>query len=175
MKRKIGLSLLVIVCLFMTTGCLLRYAKTESESMPSTIGRGVEVKVENTTVELNSKKLFHALSFQYPAAAQAMTVGDYFVADYMDGNDLVFRLGVYYFEGKTKEQAMADSSIPQVGTKTVNGVEWDYYSGKNANGEQTENYVYQFNNDTYTITFIHTKDTSELEEVFLQNSYFTLA
>lgn len=170
MKKKIVLCILVMV-MFITIGCSKKNDndKTNNETNQNSI---LEVNIDGLTIKLDSKKEFYDMTFNYPLKAQAMTLGTYFMADYMNGSEFIFRLGTYYFENKTIEQAMSGSTVSDKGTTIINGREWHVYDDVTQDGKKMINYAYQPNNNTYTITFIYDKNIDNLISLFMNKVDF---
>ena len=163
MKKIIKIIMLVLI-FSMFIGCEKKEDNKELDNKKNVI----EIEVDGITIKLDYKREFKDMSFIIPSSSQTMTVGTYFFCDYMNGEDFIFRIATYYFENKTVEETMEGSSESSLGTKTINGREWHIYKDVSQNGENILNYVYQNNNDTYTITFIYVKDLNDFIDTFMK-------
>lgn len=169
MKKKIYLTLLLFISIFLIVGCNKSSNKNNNEN---TKNDTLEVKVDDVTVELDLTGSFNDLSFKYPAKATTMNVGTYYLMDYMNNDDLVVRVAIYRFENKTLDETMNGASAAPKGTKSYNERYWHIYEGTTDDGKNSYNYAYQYNNDTYTITFISGKNINDFIETFMNTITF---
>lgn len=161
--KKVLLCLLV---LFMITGCSSNGDKPNEEVKKN---NAIQAKVGDLAIELKSSETFKGISFKYPTSAQTMNVGTYYLMDYLDDGNFVFRIAMYYFENKALDKAMENASAVNEGTKTINGNVWHIYSGKTDDGKNMLNYALEVNKSTYTITFIFDDNLDNFIEVFMNN------
>lgn len=170
MKKKIILSLLVVVTVFTLIGCGKSGNSENKEESNDKIS--TSVKVEDLKVELDMKGSFNGITYKYPSSALTSNVGTYSIMDYMDGQDFVFRVAMYYFSGKTIEQVMQNTTLSSLDAIQFNSETWNVYEGVQTDGKKIINYVTEHNGDAYTITFISDKTIDELATVFMKNVSF---
>ena len=170
MKKKTILSLLVVVTVFTLIGCGKSGNSENKEESNDKIS--TSVKVEDLKVELDMKGSFNGITYKYPSSALTSNVGTYSIMDYMDGQDFVFRVAMYYFNGKTIGQVMQNTTLSSVDAIQFNSETWNVYEGVQTDGKKIINYVTEHNGDAYTITFISDKTIDELATVFMKNVNF---
>ena len=87
-----------------------------------------------------------------------------------DSGDTLFEVKLVIYKGKTIEQVMEESSYELL-QKKVNDLEYTYFAF--TEGDLTyHTYVYRFNENAYTISFVSPYDTDSLEKGFMSNVYF---
>jgi hypothetical protein len=82
----------------------------------------------------------------------------------------LFQLTVDYVANTTYDKALTGKTIVgENGTKTINGKEYHLYEGKSMTGEKIFYYVYQYDNDSYYMSFIFNKgkESEEFIEKFM--------
>lgn len=165
--KKYLICILLIMVIFIS-GCGKK-DNEEKNNQPKE-NENIEVKVEDLTIKLNSKRDYKDMSFMIPGDAQDMNIGTYFMADYMNGTDFIFRLAIYYNENKTIEDTMG--GLTSKGNKTINGIKWYLYDDVSQNGEDVITYVCEHNKSAYSITFIHVKNIDSFIDAFMNTVKF---
>ena len=163
--KKLLVSLLV---LFIITGC----SKNEDNKPKESNNEIIEVKVDNNKIQLKSTGSFNGITFKYPIEATTMNVGTYYLMDYLDNGNFIFRIAMYYFENKSLDKTMENTTANYKGTKSINNKVWHIYEGKTEDNKNMLNYAYEHNTGTYTITFIFDKSLDDFINVFMNNVRF---
>lgn len=166
MKKKILICLLAIIALFTLTGCKNNKKTETKKDKELPIMENVEAKVGRYTITLDKTASFNGISFKYPSNAVSSNVGTYSIIDYMDGNNLVVRVATYFFDMKKPYEVMADSSLTETSTMSVNDKEWTVYEGVQ-DDKQVTTLVLYYNNSTYTITFLSDYNITEFMNTFI--------
>ena len=168
MKKKY-LIIALLISVFTLAGCGSKESKNEEQS---TDKGNSEIKVDGINIEFDLSGSFNGMSYKYPSKALSSNVGTYSIMDYMDGQDFIFRVAMYYFSGKTIGQVMENSSLSRVDALPFNNATWNVYEGVQDDGKKVINYVTENNGDAYTITFISDKNIKELANEFMKNVSF---
>lgn len=165
MKRKILLGLLVLVGLFMITGC---------GTNPKTEINGIEeqkkqsnLKIGNVSIDLNRSASFHDISYKYPENATSGNMGTFAIMDLMDGEKLAVRIAMYFYENKEMGAINAGAGLSSVDVIRYNNNTWNVYKGVK-DGKQVMNYATQEGDNSYTITFLSDYDIEEFSDVFMK-------
>ncbi|MBR2743977.1 MAG: hypothetical protein IKE01_01595 [Clostridia bacterium] len=172
MKRRILLVFLIIAGLIVLTGCGNKISSTTNSS-----NRGNEkeivssMKIGNIDLDLNRSGSFNAISYKYPENAMASNVGTYSVMDVMNGEELVVRIAMYFYENKTMGDVNAGAGLSSVDAIEYNNNVWNVYEGTK-DGKKVINYVTQEGDDSYTITFISDNDTTNFSNEFMKTVKF---
>ena len=172
MKKKILLGILVLLVLFAVTGC-----GNKTEEITDDSGKTNEkvetsnLKVGNVSVDLSSSGSFHAISYKYPKDATTGNVGTFAIMDLMNGENLVVRIAMYYFENKSMGEVNAGEGLSRVDAIEYNNNTWNVYEGKK-DGKNVMNYVTQEGDDSYTITFLSDEDISKFSNEFMKTVVF---
>ena len=145
MKKKILLSLLVIVVLFIITGC--GSSNPDSEAIPK------QFTVGGNTIKLDQNFVFHDLSYKVGEGLSHRTtdLGDYITyenKDVYDG-DFAFQIIVYYNEGKTIND-VAKFVKEDKEIKEINSIKWTTYK-TTSNKIVGYAYLAEINGDLYAI------------------------
>ena len=172
MKKKILLGLLVLVGLFMITGCGNKtnninhnISETNEKENQSSL------KVGDVLVDLNKSGSFHDISYKYPENAMASNVGTFAIMDLMNGEDLVVRIAMYFYENKAMGEVNAGEGLYSVDAIEYNNNVWNVYEGTK-DGKKVMNYITQEGDDSYTITFLSNDDISEFSDAFMKTVIF---
>ena len=167
MKKKL-LLIMVIVCLFAVTACT--NSKNETNEKEEKQEKSI-LKIGNVAVDLNRSGSFRGISYKYPENAMASTVGTFAIMDLMNGEDLVVRIAMYFFENKTIVEVNAGSGLSSVDAIEYNNNTWNVYEGTK-DGKKVMNYATQEGDDSYTITFLSDYDISEFSDAFMKTVVF---
>ena len=169
MKKKLLIGLLVMIGLFTLTGCGVKTNNNSNSASKKEEKSGL--KVGKVSVDLNMSGSFHDISYKYPEKAQTSNVGTYSIMDLMNGEDLVVRIAMYYFENKTLGEAQPGEGLSSVDAIEYNNNVWNVYEGTK-DGKKVMNYATQEGSDTYTITFISNDDLSSFSNEFMKKVIF---
>ena len=172
MKKKIILLMILVLTLGIVTGCGGSSSQEESSNKKGKENNDATVKVGNKDVKINRSGSFVEMTFRYPDSALASNVGTYSIIDYMDNNEFVFRIALYFFEGKTIEDVMAGSTLSSVDALPYGEYTWNVYQGKQDDGKSVLNYVTQVGDNSYTVTFISDYDMKDFADAFMKNVNF---
>ena len=170
MKRKILLGLLVLVGLFMITGCgtktnVIKGNRSNEEVKTSNL------KIGNVSVDLNRLASFHDISYKYPENATYGNMGTFAIMDLMDGEKLAVRIAMYFYENKAMGAINAGAGLSSVDVIRYNNNTWNVYKGVK-DGKQVMNYATQEGDNSYTITFLSDYDIEEFSDVFMKTVIF---
>lgn len=170
MKKRMWLGICLVIILFSIVGC---------GSTPSTNGGNtnknksdIKTTVEDLDIILDMNGSFNGMKYKYPANIMASNLGTYVIMDYMNGPEFIFRIGMYFFENKNLDKVMETSKLTDSYLTNINGKTWHVYNGIGDDDKKVTNYAYQYNDDTYTITFIYDKDISSFMNVFMNTVQF---
>ena len=140
--KKVLSTLLVLLSVFILVGC----------------GNKIEVSVGDTNVKLDKTDKLKSISFIYPSNTSIMKDKNYYIIDYRKNNSFVFREAINYYENQSIEEVIKEKNLLDTGKKEINNIEWYLYAGSTQNGESCYYYAYEYNKDTYLITFISNKN-----------------
>lgn len=177
MNKKFVLVLLIIVMLFIITGC-----NKKNEQKNNKNDKYDSVKIYNKTILLNSKESLKKMTFMtnkkdliYRTSGDNIAYVTY--EDDSNPNDIIVNYGVTvvnvamrYFEGKTIETVMSQAPYERI-AKKVGDIEYQYfeYTDNNIKGYC---YSYEYEKSTYTITFEAKIDINSLVNTFMKNVSF---
>ena len=165
MKKKVFLSLLLIFCLFLITGCgptIQDNGKKEAQRNESIEGKLI---INGYDLTLNAESSFSKIKFKYPHDGIISNPITTLVMDYKKpgSEESVVRVAMADMYGSKIESSMEGFTFEE--TKTINGIEWSVYS---ADGRRS--YGFNINYSNIVIGFIY--DDPELvkfEEEFMKN------
>ena len=160
MKNKIFIILLIVISIVMT-GCTSS-KPTAKESI---------ISIGDYKVELNEESKFNKLTFRYPKDSNYGNYGTFALIELNDNNDLVVRIALSYYEGKTVNQFMKDSKLKKSGQIKYNNINWTIYEGTLENGNKIINYVSEISRDGYSVTFESNKDINNFVKEFMNSVY----
>ena len=141
MKKRIIVCLLVILSLFLVVGCKDTTKKETKKSNKKEVVQEIETKVNDYSILINTAASFNGMNYKYPSTAVYSNVGTYSIIDYMDGENLVVRTAMYYYENQYDYEVMKSSNAHEIGSMVVNGREWKRY-------ESTE-----YNKKVFTVSY----------------------
>ena len=170
MKKKILLGMLVLVGLFMITGCGTNPINTNGNTDNKEI-EASSLKIGNVSVDLNRSASFHDISYKYPENATYGNMGTFAIMDLMDGEKLAVRIAMYFYENKTIGAINAGAGLSSVDVIRYNNNTWNVYKGVK-DGKQVMNYATQEGDNSYTITFLSDYDIEEFSDVFMKTVIF---
>lgn len=170
MKSKLLSGLLLVVALFMITGCDNKPNNTNGNTNTEKKDTS-SLKIGTVSVDLNRSGSFHDTSYKYPENAMASNVGTFAIMDLMNGEDLVVRIALYFFENKTIGEVNPGSGLSSVDAIEYNNNTWNVYEGIK-DGKKLINYATQEGDDSYTITFISNDDAFEFSDAFMKTVEF---
>lgn len=188
MKRKLLLSLMVIVSLSFITGCGNSTTK-DSEKSNSNSNEKVESKEQydefklyDKTFQLNKDVQLQKMSFKtdkdkliYRTSGDKAAYVTY--EDDSNPSDIIVDYGITvvncamrYFEGKNIDTVMSQAPYKRT-TKKVGDIEYQYFEYTD-NGIKGYCYSYEYGGSTYTITFEAKIDINSFVDAFMKNVSF---
>lgn len=171
MKKKIILFLFLLSTLFVITGCGGSESGENTNGNNSSKGNEI-VKVGKYDVKINKLGSFVEMKYKYPDSALASNAGTYNTIDYMDKKDFVFRIGMYFFEGKTVEETMKETTLTSLEKITYGEYTWNVYQGKQDDEKNVLSYITQVGSNSYTISFISDYDMKNFADTFMKSVKF---
>ena len=168
MKKRLLLSLLLILSLVTLTGCDLLKNKDNTTKTTTKAQEKGNIKVGDYYVSLTEQSTFDDATFKFPKNTIVSSVGSYTILYYMKtGTDKeLFRIGINKFLGSIT-QVMGENFIRQ-GVKSFNGLTWEVYSDTAGN----ITYAHYHKDYSYVFGFISQEDMSEFQEEFIKNVTF---
>lgn len=116
---------------------------------------------------------FNKISYKFPSKASSSNVGTYAIIDLMDSSDLLVRVAMSIYTGKTIGDVMKGSNLSSVDAVEFNNNIWNLYEGMQEDGKKILNYVTQESGDSYSITFISDKNINDFVNEFMNNVVFS--
>ena len=166
MKKRLLLSILIVISLVTLTGCDLK--KEETKTTTNKASEKGNIKVGDYYLSLTEKTTFDDAEFMFPKNTIVSSVGSYTILYYMKtGTDQeLFRIGINKFLGPIT-QVMGENFIRQ-GAKSFNGLTWEVYSDTAGN----ITYAHYHKDYSYVFGFISQEDMSEFQEEFIKKVTF---
>ena len=176
MKKKIVIVILILISCFIMTGCKSEQTSNNKQNNQSQEQKEKEIKVKVGEYEydlsLTENSSFEKMKYKYPHATSVNSLGTYTLYTYPKTGEenRLFTIGITNFTSKTVEKAMAGApDTVLMGTKTINGIDWQQYEVEGKN----HTYAYEFDHDTYTISFLYDDDLGNFEEEFMKTVSFS--
>lgn len=166
MKKKIILNLFILLGLFIITGCTNKENTTKDNETNNNEVSGIK---NSLNLQLDYSASFNGISFKYPSTASYSNTGSYCIIDSMDNDDLLVRVAMSIYPGKTIGEVLEGSSLSSYDAVEYNGNMWNVYVGKQDDGKNIKNYITIINGDAYSIAFISDKETQSFEDEFMSN------
>ena len=168
MKKKVLLSLLVIVSLFAITACGKKEAPKKEEPKLAKD----EVILENIKYKLDQDDEGYGLKYKIASnfrRSDLINAINYF-SEQIDGSSY-FVIRIYKYPNKDIDYAINDSveTVEKQEQVTVGDKEYTKVYFTNYNGAKTHLYYYTHKKTTYTFVFTASIDLSRLENIFLEN------
>ena len=164
----------VLICfliMFFTIGCGINIENNNSNNSNNSNKSNNTINVSGYNINLKYTSSLHNMQFKYPEDAITNHLGTYFVMDYMNQDEFIFRVAIAYFTGKTIDKVMEGSQVQYIENKMINNRVWSIYEGLN-NNHKLINYATDYNGDIYTITFESGKDINNFIDAFMNNVSF---
>ena len=173
MKKKILLNLLIIISLFIVTGC-------GKEKTTNTLDKNMKVvKVEGNEIRLRSEdNLKNFVYLQHANDFHTNTMGYNRTLMVTSDDKVQLYVNIVTAEGKTLNEVISRIDFATVTDKTVNGINYKYYEREGLNANQLGDdckghfYLYEYEGDVYQIGIVSNKDFAEFEKVFMDTAYF---
>lgn len=174
LRKKVFLGLVVALSLFIVVGCSKSSNNGSSSSIITENVNSFDTKVDTFDFKFDKSKTLKKASFVYSGSTSKMEGENYFIADYRTKSNtvFVFRYAINYYESQKIEDVMSQKKATSKGTKKINNYEYQIYEGKIQSGEKSIFYVYQYNNDTYLMTFISNYNLDDLIDKFMNALQF---
>ena len=168
MKRKILISLFVVLSLFMISAC---GKKTEPKKEEPKLAAD-EVVLENIKYKLDQEDSEYGIKYKIASnfrKSVMINAVNYFSENIDDSPYFVIR--IYSYPNKDIEYAIKDSveTVEKREQVTVGDKEYTKVWFTNYNGAHTHLFYYTSNKTTYTFVFTSSIDLSRLEDIFLEN------
>ena len=173
MKNKLLLGLLIVLSLFVVTGCGKKETSTTTDKDQKI------VKVDGNEIRLKSEdNLKNFVYLQHAGDFKTNTMG-YNRSLMVTSDDKVqLYVNIVTAEGKTLDEVVSKIDFATVSDKTVNKINYKYYEREGLSAEQLGDdckghfYLYEYEGDVYQIGIISNKDFSEFEKEFMGTAYF---
>ena len=177
MKKKTALILLLVIALIALTACgssggssSANEPKKQEEPAPQP--QNPTAKFDGREYELDEANKHYDMSFRYSGDWQISgfneTMNLYHGSE--EHPDFVITL-IDYSGQKLADAVAALAGGTETRTKEINGITWTTFD---IQAEQKTNSLYltETGNDLYVIVFQSDKDTTELQQVFMENAAF---
>lgn len=154
---------LIFLITLLISGCVNKPINNKTNENVINNNQDDKLIIDNYDLTLNENGSFDIISFKYPHAASISSLITRETITYYKKASLepLFNILLGKMEHTSIEEAM--KGFTKVGTKTINGIEWQLYvSGNNQN-----NYVIKKDYDVFVIGFIYNTDLSKFEEEFM--------
>ena len=173
MKKKIILSLLIVLALFTITGCG-KSNDNENNSANSIEKNDVAyVEIGNDKYKLQSKSELKDLHYlENYVDFNTDRVGNTKMMSFNYEGKFSFEVRVNCEEEHSYDEVKTRLSEYEEKTKKINGITYLYYEYKNNIGDDAHYYLYEYNNKTYSIIFFLGENPGNIEEVFMNNVRF---
>lgn len=172
MKKKTLFVLLVIVGVFIISGCGSNNNTIIDNTNETTKEDSKKLSIDNIEVKLDGKASFNKITYTYPKDASSSNLGTYAIMDLMNQGDLLVRVAMSYFPNKTMGEVLQGTSLTSVDALTFNSNIWNIYKGTQPDGKTTMNYVTVYEGDVYSIAFISDKNINDFINAFMGNVNF---
>ena len=173
MKKKVLFSLLIVLALFVITGCNNKEEKEKSNK---------SVTIDGIKYNFDDSESFHDMKYKFEKDLKNIKVnkeensrGYVF---YQEGTEEeLFRITFSYKKGKDIFDEFDSFISKESPTVTYNNIKWYYcYDAERYNSTILNFYVYQNGNDAYSISFAPKKDKNidlnDYIKTFLTNVSF---
>ena len=170
MKKKLLLSMIIIVGLLIFTGC----GKPKNESNDNSTNNNI-VKVNGIDLHLNKEKEFNGIKYTITDHLKEVN-HDQYVQYYLyqdSGPNLLF-FRIFYYENKShddiRKDLAIDSNLIEEQGKT-NIVEYNFIDTKRTDGT-IHYYIIDKDNISYVINFVSQYDIKNFEKIVMDSIYF---
>ena len=174
MKKKIILSIIVILTLFTITGCGNTKKESNNKVKEITVDEKL-VKVNGIELHLDKEKEFKGIKYTITDDLKEAN-NDQYIQYYLyqdSGPNLLF-FRIFYYEGKSHENIRNDlsieSSLSEEKGKTAN-VEYSYIDTKRSDGT-IHYYIIDKDDISYVINFVSQYDIKDFEKKVLNSIKF---
>lgn len=164
MPRKLLLTLIVIIMLFVITGC-----DNNKNSNGKTTSN--EITIDGEKIKIDKKANLKDLTYTYSDKldVESQRVGVFLT--YTKDNPQ-FRISLTYAENSSLEDSIKILSVEEDSQVKVNGKIWNTYKRTDDNGIYKV-FAYEYKNTTYIISFVKLPnsdiDLSDLINAFMNN------
>ena len=167
MKRRIFLSLLIVLVLFTVTGCNKAKEKEKKKEETNTSDNDKDkLIIDGYDLTLNEESSFSKVKFKYPKDAIISNPITTLMVDYKkkDSEESLVRVLMGDMYGTNIDSSM--TGFNKEGTKTINGITWTVYT----DDQGRKNYGFNKNYSNVVIGFIYENpDLAKFEEEFMNN------
>ena len=172
MKKKIFAILLVGLLIF--SGCEKEKSLVEENKTKEEVKKAI-VKFDNKEFELNKNENHEELNYktnekELKTSGSGMFKKIQYIVVKDGDEDTLIDITLMYNKGKTIEQALEGISYTFT-NKKVGDITYKYFELEDEE-YMTHTYLYEFNNNTYTIKLAYKNDIGNFEEEFIKNVTF---
>ncbi len=173
MKKKFFLGLLVVLVLFVFTGCNKKGGSEDTPDVnPADESVIIDAKIDGEETLLRMTYEFYDMYYKCPDEVTVSSLGLNTVLEYVKDNKSLLKVDIGYLENTKLADAVDTTELKKTDTKTFNKRKWTVYTGKYEDGNKVTKYAYQHGEDTYTVTFISEKDYNEFMKPFMSGISF---
>ncbi len=175
MKKLISIILLCLCVFSVFTLSSCKKAGGDDAKNDNKKNGGATFTINGVDIELDSESNHYDLYYKENwRELHRETMGSFRNIDYTnDQGERVFDVRLVYFKDKSIDEVMAESDYTYT-EKTHNGIKYQYFEYSEG-GKPGHTYVYNYNGNTYTISFASAYDMTSLEDVFMSQVYFKTA
>lgn len=176
MKKRILLSLLVIVTLFVITGCGKSNNSNSSNNQNMNNSKDV-VTIQGQQFKLKSEQSLNNLHYKENYIDfYSDAIGNMRTMSYIKQEKLIFEVRMMYDESRSLSELKAiveTQNGAKEQSKEINGIKYVYYEYKMKDESTVHHYMYVYNGKVYTIGFFLGENYGNIEDVFMNNVFFT--
>ena len=170
MKKKILISLLVIVLLLSFTGCG-KTKKEETKKEEEVVLAEDEVVINKKMYKLNVLENGYGINYKIASNFRKSDTGNAlnYYAEKNADNTSDFVIRVFHYKNKSIDYAIKDT-VEKYDSKTeveINGLKYTKVHFVNYNNANTYLFYYKYKKDVYAFCFTAWKEEERLENIFL--------
>ena len=167
MKKGITITLLLIISIFLVTGCKQKNTTTNDYKKEN-----ITVTIEDETFRLNSNYSLGNMHYKENYVDFTTdSMGNMHIIQYRKQDRFIFETRLIYDTEHSFEENKNKINSPSI-IKTINDLDYTYFNYQNDNHDTIHVYMYNYNNTTYAISFVSSIDISDFETTFMNNVYF---
>lgn len=163
MVKKI---LLCVIILFALCGC------SSKNNINNDNNNKIMVNVDGNEYELYSESNINKLHYKENYTDfRTEATGKMRTMYYLKDNQYIFQVRIMYEDEHSFEDNVNMLNYEK-SKKIINGIEYTFMEYLNDTNDSVHTYMTYYDNVTYAIMFISSRDVTELENVFMNNIYF---
>ena len=167
MKKKL---IILLLSIFIIAGCSCSKKEELKEENKTNENTNI-VNIDNKSIELNKEDNHYNLYYKYNEKEfKSELLEQYKYLEYTSSNKEIVTIKLMYYKNKSINNIM-DGTGYELKDKKIGNTDYKYFEFYEEE-ILTHSYVYNYNNDTYTINFASNTDMNSLEEIFMKNVYF---